>query len=227
MVIAAQLYFIYQYNSASILRGNIVVNHTIQVWAWTNWPSQAIQGQKLYQEFNTIQYLLIIIQSNHQVHHSQFKNIQKLGLTVDLGITNIIDTALRGCWLSYSIYNILSSWHRLIILAYNATSRTIIIVVPLGAVNTGTINSMLFPLPVGITTTIGLSPCQMACIARSWTPWNYILGCLVIHCAVASRSIVASQQWHSMQLTSASSSYRACLCLPNIDRQPRALNPKN
>lgn len=78
---------------------------------------------------------------------------------MDLGITNIIDTALRGCWLSYSIYNILSSWHRLIILAYNATSRTIIIVVPLGAVNTGTINSMLFPLPVGITTTIGLSPC--------------------------------------------------------------------
>lgn len=47
------------------------------------------------------------------------------------------------------------------------TSGTIIIVVPLGVVNVGTMNNMLFPLPVGITATIGLSPCWMACMAGS------------------------------------------------------------
>lgn len=103
-----------------------------------------------------------------------------------------MDAASGGCWLSYGMHNILSSWHYLIILACNATSRTIILVVPLGVVNMGTINSMLFPLLVGMTTTTGLSPCWMACMAGSWTPWNHILGYLVMHCVAASRSIVAS-----------------------------------
>lgn len=86
---------------------------------------------------------------------------------MDLGVTNIMNIASGGCWLSYAIYDILSSWHRRIILACNATSGTIIIVVPLGAVNMGTINNMLFPLPIGMTATTGLSPCWMACIAGS------------------------------------------------------------
>lgn len=77
---------------------------------------------------------------------------------MDLGVTNTIDTASGGHQLSHAIYNILSSWHRCIILACNATSGIMIIVVPLGAVNAGTINNMLFPLPIGMTATIGLSP---------------------------------------------------------------------
>lgn len=68
---------------------------------------------------------------------------------MDLGIINIIDIVSGGCWLSHAIYDILSSWHYYIILACNVTSRTMIIVVPPGAVNTGTINNMLFPPAYG------------------------------------------------------------------------------
>lgn len=78
---------------------------------------------------------------------------------MDSGVTNIIDAALGGCWLSYATYNIPSSWHHCIILACNVTSKTMIMVVPPGAANTGTINNILFPLPVGMTAIIGLSPC--------------------------------------------------------------------
>ncbi|PKX88255.1 uncharacterized protein P174DRAFT_340150, partial [Aspergillus novofumigatus IBT 16806] len=65
-------------------------------------------------------------------------------------------------------------------------------VVPPGAVNAGTMNSMLFPPPVGITATTGLSPCWMARIAGSCTPQNHMSGRPVMRCAAASRSIVAS-----------------------------------
>ncbi|EAL91106.1 uncharacterized protein AFUA_5G15140 [Aspergillus fumigatus Af293] len=66
------------------------------------------------------------------------------------------------------------------------------IVVPPGAVNAGTMNNMLFPPPVGMTATTGLSPCWIACMAGSWTPQNYISGHLVICWAAASRSMVAN-----------------------------------
>lgn len=65
-------------------------------------------------------------------------------------------------------------------------------VVPPGAVNAGTINNILFPPPVGMTATTGLSPHWMARIAGSWTPWNCISGRPVMHWAAASRSIVAN-----------------------------------
>lgn len=55
-----------------------------------------------------------------------------------------------------------------------------IIVVPLGVVNAGTMNNMLFPLPMGMTAITGLSPYWMACMAGSWTPQNCILGHLVM-----------------------------------------------
>lgn len=86
---------------------------------------------------------------------------------MDLGVTNIIDAASGGRQLSHAIYNILSSWYHCIILACNMISRTMIIVVPPGVVNVGTMNNMLFPPPVGITATMGLSPYWMACMARS------------------------------------------------------------
>jgi hypothetical protein len=54
-----------------------------------------------------------------------------------------------------------------------------------------------------------------------------MVGCLVMHCAAASISMVASWCRRSIQLTSASSSHRACFCLPNIDGGARTLNPKN
>ena len=78
---------------------------------------------------------------------------------MDSGVTNIIDAVLGGRQLSYAIHNMLSSWHHHIISACNATSGTITIVVPPGVVNAGTMNNILFPLPVGMTATTGLSPC--------------------------------------------------------------------
>ncbi|PKX88209.1 uncharacterized protein P174DRAFT_346030, partial [Aspergillus novofumigatus IBT 16806] len=65
-------------------------------------------------------------------------------------------------------------------------------VVPPGAANAGTMNSMLFPPPVGITATMGLSPRWMARMAGSWTPRNHMVGRPIMRCAAASRSIIAN-----------------------------------
>ncbi|KAH1334627.1 hypothetical protein KXX14_009169 [Aspergillus fumigatus] len=84
--------------------GNVAVNHTIWVRAWTNRPSWAIWGRKSRWEFNTTWHSLIIIQSNRRVHHSWFKNVWKSGLTADLGVTNTMDAASGGRQLSYELH---------------------------------------------------------------------------------------------------------------------------
>ncbi|KAH1509545.1 hypothetical protein KXX18_001003, partial [Aspergillus fumigatus] len=76
-----------------------------------------------------------------------------------------MDAASGGRWLSHATHDMLSYWHRRIISARNATSGTMIMVVPPGAANAGTMNNMLFPPPMGMTATTGLSPRWMACMA--------------------------------------------------------------
>jgi hypothetical protein len=44
------------------------------------------------------------MQSNHRIHHNWFKNVWKSGLTVDSGVTNTMDAALGGCWLSHAMH---------------------------------------------------------------------------------------------------------------------------
>ncbi|KAF1980584.1 hypothetical protein K402DRAFT_344126, partial [Aulographum hederae CBS 113979] len=58
-----------------------------------------------------------------------------------------------------------TSRHRTTISARNAFNGTTTIVTPPTCTNAGNINNTLLPDPVGITTTIGLSPCWIACIA--------------------------------------------------------------
>ncbi|KAH1438687.1 hypothetical protein KXX58_009641 [Aspergillus fumigatus] len=134
-----------------MLGGNVAVNHTIWVRAWTNRPSWAIWGRKSRWEFNTTWHSLITIRSNRRVHCSRFKNIWKSGLTADSGVTNTMDAASGGRRLSHGTHDMPSSWHRRVISARNATSGTTTMVVPPGAANAGTMNSMLFPPPVGMT----------------------------------------------------------------------------
>ncbi|PKX88452.1 uncharacterized protein P174DRAFT_380486 [Aspergillus novofumigatus IBT 16806] len=82
-----------------------------------------------------------------------------------------------------------SSWQRLVISAHNATSGTTTMVVPPGVANAGTMNNILFPPPVGITATTGLSPAGW----RAWPgpgppelhsrpPHHALRGSLQIHC---------------------------------------------
>ncbi|KAH1480456.1 hypothetical protein KXX06_005232, partial [Aspergillus fumigatus] len=111
MVTAAQSCFIRQHNSASMLGGNVAVNHTI----W---------GRKSRWEFNTTWHSSITIRSNRRVHRSRFKNIWKSGLTTDSGVTNTMDAASGGRQLSHGTHDMPSSWHRLVISARNATSGT-------------------------------------------------------------------------------------------------------
>ncbi|RHZ43059.1 uncharacterized protein CDV56_100432 [Aspergillus thermomutatus] len=121
-------------------------------------PYPAIWGRKSRWEFNTTWHSLITMRSNRRIHRNRFKNIWKSGLTADLGVTNTINAASGGRRLSHATHEIPSCWHQRCISARHATSGTIIMVVPPGAANAGTMNNMLLPLPVGITATIGLSP---------------------------------------------------------------------
>jgi hypothetical protein len=107
------------------------------------------------------------MQSNRRIHRSWFKNVWKSGLTADSGVTNTMDAASGGRQLSYATHKMPSCWHRRCISAHNTTNGTTTMVVPLGAVNAGTMNNMLLPPPVGITATIGLSPHWMARMAGS------------------------------------------------------------
>ncbi|KAF4280072.1 hypothetical protein CNMCM8686_007891 [Aspergillus fumigatus] len=59
-----------------------------------------------------------------------------------------MDAASGGRRLSHGMYDMPSSWHRLVISARNVTSGTTTMVVPPGAANAGTMNSMLFPPPI-------------------------------------------------------------------------------
>jgi hypothetical protein len=42
--------------------------------------------------------------SNCCIHRNWFKNVWKSGLTMDLGVTNTMDAALGGRWLSYAMH---------------------------------------------------------------------------------------------------------------------------
>ncbi|KAE8370982.1 hypothetical protein BDV26DRAFT_276969 [Aspergillus bertholletiae] len=104
-------------------------------------------------------------------------------------------------------------WHRRIISPRNDKSRTTTIVVPPGSANAGSINSILFPPPVRITATTGLSPSWIACNAAAYTPRNCMVAWPVIYRNTCVISMVFNRCRRIIWLLSASSSHKARLRL--------------
>jgi hypothetical protein len=82
----------------------------------------------------------------------------KSSLNADSGVTNTIDASSGGRRLSHSTHDIPNGVHRRCKSPRNAVNGTTTTVNPPDSIHAGNMNNMLFPPPVGITATTGLSP---------------------------------------------------------------------
>jgi hypothetical protein len=146
---------------------------TICVSAATNLPNCCICLRNVYRRFNTIWHLSITIQSNCRVARNRFKNVANFSSTADSGVTNTTAAASGGRRPFYAAHNIPNNLHRRIMSPRNAINRITTTVVPLCSVYAGNMNNKLFPPPISITTTTGLSPATIAAIASSCTLRNW------------------------------------------------------
>ncbi|GME36747.1 Helicase [Neofusicoccum parvum] len=89
---------------------------------------------------------------------SRFKNVMNSSLSAASGVTSTIDSASGSRLASHSAQLMPSLLQRSLMSARSATSGTTTTVVPPGSVQAGSMNEVLFPAPVGITTTTGLTP---------------------------------------------------------------------
>jgi hypothetical protein len=145
----------------------------------------------------------MMMRSNCLVALNRFKNVMNPLLTADSGVTNTTAAALGGRRPSYSVYNIPNYLYRRFISLRNVINGITTTVVPPCSAHAGNINNKLFPAPVGITVTTGLSPAVMAWIPSSWTPRN-AASFPIIRFNWALASIFLNRTYRSIRASSAS-----------------------
>ncbi|KAJ5605375.1 hypothetical protein N7510_008156 [Penicillium lagena] len=123
----------------------------------------------------------------------RFKNVMKSSLNADSGVTSTMAASSGGRRLSHSTHEMPATAHRCCKSWRKAINGTTTTVSP-PLTHAGNMNNMLLPPPVGITTTTGLTPCWIACIAGPWTPRNWLWSSLVIRCNASV--ILASWSCH-------------------------------
>lgn len=170
---------------SSNMGGNMAVSNTSWVWVVISRPSRCIAGQKSVRLGSITWYLLMIIWSSCCTNRSRFKNNWKSGVTVDLGVTSMMDALLGGRRLSYTTYKMPSCWYYHWKSCRSASSGMTTTVVPPGSTYAGSMKSMLFLPPIGMTATTGLSPSWMVRSAGPCTPRSWMSFCTMRWVAAA------------------------------------------
>lgn len=214
---ASRAWLICLNNACSNVGGNVAVRNTSCVCAWISLLSCRMVGWKSADLGNITWHSSIMIRSSRCTIRSWFKNEWNLGVMADLGVMSTIDALSGGRRRSYTAYEMLSCWHRRWKSWRSVISGITTTVVPLGLMYAGNINSMLFPLLVGMTAMMGLLLCWMACSAGPWTPCSLSLAYWVICCAACVRFACCSWWCRQICCLATASSHGACLRLLSTD----------
>ncbi|KAK4041891.1 hypothetical protein C8A01DRAFT_14464, partial [Parachaetomium inaequale] len=161
-------------NSASSAGCNVAIKYTNYASTLANLCNPNILDRYLppAPESNTTWHSSTTIQSNRPIARYRLTKCPKLSDIAASGVTNTIDAYSYSHRPLYSTYSIPNALYRSLISPYNDTNGTTTTVnLPAPAVYTaGNINNILFPPPVPITTTTGLSCRITAYNAASCTP---------------------------------------------------------
>lgn len=222
------IWLIHLNSTGSSVSSNIAVSNTSCICTQISLLSHYITSQKLANPGNIIQHLLIIMQSSHRTIHNQFKNEQNSGVIADLGVISMINALSGGRHCSYTVYKMLSCWYYCWKSWCSIISRITTTIILLGLIYASNINSMLFPLLVGMTVIIGLLLCWIICSASPYMLCSLSSVYWVICYTTYIRFTYYSQQHCQICCSATISSYSAYLHLLSTDSGlPQAnINPK-